>query len=299
MASHWQLSDIPDMTGKTAVITGGNTGLGFKTGLELARRGAEVVIGSRSGENGALAVERLCAELPDAKVRFATLELTSPKSISAFSAGILGSFGGVDILYHNAGLVMHRDHVLTETGRELQMQINHLGHFALTCLLMPALLASENARIVQATTVPYHKGEIDFDDFDWRHRAYDNMQSYFDSRLAQLLFAFTLNQKFRQAGLTARAISMQPGLVNTEGLQKADFGGCIMKALAQPLEKGCRTHLRCCTDLSLDGDRFWEPRFAIFGRAVPKPIKAPARDPKTASKLLQLSEELTGTELLI
>lgn len=299
MAHIWSLSDIPDMSGKTAIITGGNTGLGFKTALELARHGAAVMIGSRNPENGKQAVARVRAEITDAKISYGQLELTKADSIKNFAARFLDTHSSLDILFHNAGLVIHPSYEVTQEGRELQMQINHLGHFALTCHLMPVLKQTENARIVQSTTVPYHKGDIDFDDFDWARREYKPMQVYFDSRLAQLLFAHTLNQKFLGAGLTIKAISMQPGLVNTEGLQNSEFGGWIMKALAQPLEKGCRTHLRCATDPGITGENFWEPRFTIKGKPTPKTLKAPARDTEAAMRLLEFSQELTNTHLKV
>ena len=297
MTQTWSLSHIPDMDGKSAVITGGNSGLGFKTALELARRGAKVLIGSRSPENGESAVARIKAEVPHAQVTYGQLELTDPASIETFATSYLNSNSLLDILLHNAGLVIHPKYETTQAGRELQMQINHLGHFALTSHLMPVVLQTPGTRIVQSTTVPYQKGNIDFADIDWAKRNYNAMQAYFDSRLAQLLFAFSLNQKFKQTGIDAKAISMQPGLVKTEGLQNSDFGGWIMKALAQPLTKGCRTHLRTCTDPFLESGRFWEPRFTLWGRPTPKTIKALALDAKTAARLLSVSEELTGTRL--
>lgn len=294
MAHTWSISDMPDMSGKTAVITGGNTGLGFKTALELVRRGAHVVIGSRSTANGEQAVARIRADIPDAKIGFCQLELTDDTSVTDFANAYMDTHDRLDILLHNAGLVIHPKYEQTAAGRELQMHINHLGHYALTCQLMPVFLATQGARLVQSTTVPYNKGNIDFDDFDWTQRKYSPMQSYFDSRLAQILFAFSLNQEFKRQGHNARAISMQPGLVATEGLQNSDFGGWIMKALARPLETGCRTHLRTCTDPDIDAERFWEPKFIIGGASTPKPFKPQARDVETAKRLMQKSADLTN-----
>jgi len=285
------------MTGKTAVITGGNTGLGLKTALELSRRGADVVIGSRSVENGEAAVAAIKAEVPSAKASHLPLELTDPLSIEAFASAFANAHGRLDILLNNAGVVIHPTHVLTQTGRELQMQVNHLGHFHLTCLLMPLITKTRAARIVQSTTVPYQKGDINLDDLDWRDRKYNAMQAYFDSRLAQLLFACRLNNLFEQGEMDAIAISMQPGLVATEGLQNSEFGGWIMKAIAQPLAKGCRTHLRTCTDPSLTSGKFWEPRFKLFGNPTPKALKPEALDQSMARDLITKSQELTGCEL--
>jgi NAD(P)-dependent dehydrogenase (short-subunit alcohol dehydrogenase family) len=299
MAQKWTLSDISDLSDKTAIITGGNTGLGLKTALELARRGAEVVIGSRSPENGQAAVASIISEIPGASISYCQLELTDYASIDAFATAFLDRHDRLDILLHNAGLVIHPVYELAPTGRELQMQINHLGHFALACALMPLVTKTQGSRVVQSTTVPYHKGKIDFDDFDWAERKYKPMQAYFDSRTAQILFAYKLNEKFKRAGISAKAISMQPGLVKTEGLKNSDFGGWIMKALAQPLETGCRTHLRVCTDTAIDTEHFWEPRFKIMGEPTPKQLKAPALDAQMASRLLARSEELTGTKLKI
>jgi NAD(P)-dependent dehydrogenase (short-subunit alcohol dehydrogenase family) len=302
MAQNWSLSDIGDLSGKIAVITGGNTGLGLKTALELARRGAEVVIGSRSPQNGQAAVASIKSEIPGAKASYGQLELTNHASIDVFAEAFLDRHDRLDILFHNAGLVIHPVYELAPTGRELQMQINHLGHFSLTCRLMPLLSKTQGARLVQSTTVPYQKGQIDLDDFDWAKRKYKPMQAYFDSRLAQLLFTYKLNEEFERAGSSAKAVSMQPGLVATEGLKKSDSGGLLvrlMKPLAQPLEIGCRTHLRVCTDPAIDTDCFWEPKFQIMGEPTPKKLKAPAQDAQMATRLVALSEELTGADLKI
>lgn len=297
MKQKWSRSDMPDLHGKTAVITGGNTGLGFKTALELVRAGAKVVIGSRSLENGAQAIKRIQAEIPQAQISFSQLELTDPTSVKTFAQDYLDDHDRLDILLHNAGLVIHPRYEQTPAGRELQMHINHLGHFELTCWLMPALMKTPGARVVQSTTVPYQKGNINFEDFDWVKRDYNAMQAYFDSRLAQLLFALSLNQGFERAGIGAKAISMQPGLVNTEGLQNSEFGGWIMKALAQSLRKGCRTHLRACTDARLSNHQFLEPRFAIWGAPTPKALKPPALHADNAARLMAVSENLTGLRL--
>ena len=300
MAQKWSLSDIGDLSGKTAIITGGNTGLGLKTAFELALRGADVLIGSRSPKNGQTAVTTIKSEIPDAKVSYGQLDLTDHSSIDVFARDFLDRHDRLDILLHNSGLVMHPVYELAPTGRELQMQINHLGHFSLACRLMPLLTKTQGARLVQSTTLPYEKGQIDLDDFDWVKREYNSTQAYFDSRLAQLLFAYKLNEEFERAGNGAMAVSMQPGLVTTEGLKKSDIaGGWLMRALAQSLETGCRTHLRVCTDPAIDTDHFWEPKYKFMGEPTPKKLKALARDAQMASRLVALSESLTGTALKI
>ncbi len=300
MGQTWALSDIGDLSGKTAIITGGNTGLGLKTALELARRGVEVVIGSRSPNNGEVAVASIKSEVPDAKASYGQLDLTDHASIDAFATAFLETHNRLDILLHNSGLVMHPVYDLAPTGRELQMQVNHLGHFLLTCKLMPLIIKTPGARIVQSTTVPYEKGNIDLDDFDWTARKYNQTQAYCDSRLAQLLFAYKLNEEFKRGGINAQAISMQPGLVKTEGLKNTELSGAwIMKILAQSLEKGCLTHLRACTDPTIDPNYFLEPKFKIFGDPTPKIFKDVARDSEMASRVVALSEELTDTKLKI
>lgn len=298
----WSLSDIGDLTGKTAIITGGNTGLGLKTALELTRRGAEVVIASRQVANGETAAASVKAEVPNAIISFGQLDLTDQASIDSFCADFLSKHDRLDILYHNAGLVMHPAHELAPNGREIQMQINHLGHFAMTCILMPLIVKTPGARVVQSNTVPYEKGDIDLNDFDWTKREYDQVQSYCDSRIAQLLFARHLNTLFKRSKVDAKAISMQPGLVRTEGLENSETemtGKWLMKKIAQPLEKGCLTHLRACTDPNLDEDLFLEPKFKVFGMAVQKPFKAVAIDAEMAEQLVQRSEELTGHTLKV
>lgn len=298
MAQQWALSDIGDLSGKLAVITGGNSGLGTKTGLELARRGAEVLLACRSPNNGEAAVAAIKSIVPNAKVSHAPLDLIDHASIDAFAETIMSKHARLDILLHNSGLVMHPDYDLTPTGRELQMQVNHLGHFALTGRLLPLITKTPNARVVQSNTVTYYSGKIDFNDFDWAQRKYNGMQAYFDSRLAQILFAYHLNQQFKNINCDAKLISMQPGLVRTEGLENTTIGGAsIMRLLSQSLESGCRTHLRACTDPTLKTFHFLEPKYIIGGRPTPKPFKAAACDADIARLLVAHSENVTGVTL--
>ena len=267
--------------------------------MELSRRGARVLIGSRNAQNGLDAVEEIKSEIPNALVSAYEIDLCEPSSIAGFSQHALNEFDQLDILLLNAGIVFHPQHTIAPTGRELHMQVNYLGHYVLMCQLGPLIIKSMAPRIVQSTTVPYEKGRIDFEDFDWANRKYDKMLAYFDSRLAQLLMRLSIKQAFAKAGINGLSMCMQPGLVKTDGLQKAEFGGRLLKMLARPLNVGCAVHLKTCADPDVSDDYFWEPKFMIRGIPVAKAIKSPADDLELAQRLSDFSQKLTGLKFSV
>src|SRR3954463_5645347 len=188
--SDWNASDIPPQQGRVAVVTGTNSGLGFVTARELARAGATVVMTSRDPARGADAEQRLRAAVPGADVRLESLDLASLASIGAFAGRVLASYDGLDVLVNNAG-VMAIPRATTADGFEMQLGTNHLGHFALTGLLLPALLKRPGSRVVTVSSAAHKVGTINFDDL-LGHKSYFSWRAYAQSKLSDLLFSYTL-----------------------------------------------------------------------------------------------------------
>ena len=193
MSSRYQAKDVPDQQGKTALVTGANTGIGFHTARVLAERGARVLLGCRDQDKATAAISAIKAIAPQADVVWLPLDLASLQSIASASEQIKASESRLDLLINNAG-VMVPPRTLTEDGFELQLGVNHLGHFALTLQLLPLLMAQANARVVNVSSLAHRGAKIDFDDL-MAEQNYSRMQRYQMSKLANMLFTLSLNQR--------------------------------------------------------------------------------------------------------
>lgn len=290
----WHLEDIPDLRGRTAIVTGGNVGLGFVSSRLLAQQGARVVVACRDEAKGQAAVARLESAIPDAEVAHLPLDLVDPASIAAFSEAFGRFSDRLDLLLNNAGVVNLDTLQRSEAGHEMHMATNHLGHFALTGRLFPLLCATPEARVVTVSSAAYRQGEIRFDDFDWRERAYDRVKAYGDSKLANLLFTQTLQQRFEEAGASAISVAAHPGLTASERQQSIGIGGAVTRWLATPMEKGVRPQLRAAADPEVAGGAFFGPRVGLFGPAIELPAQPAFTDAALGKALWEHSETLTG-----
>ena len=189
----WSARDIPDLAGKTAIVTGANSGIGRETARELARAGARVVVACRSLERASAARDDLIAGLPNANIELHSLDLASLESIRSFSRAMNDQLPRLDILCNNAGIMMV-PYAQTKDGFELQLGTNHLGHFALTAQLMDLLLSAPAARITTVSSTMHKLGRIDFEDLQ-SENAYDRNRAYGQSKLANLLFTFELERR--------------------------------------------------------------------------------------------------------
>ncbi|MDI1447052.1 oxidoreductase [Polyangium sp. 6x1] len=291
--ANWKLSDIPDLSGKTAVVTGGNVGLGFKSALELARKGAEIVIGCRRLVSGEEAIGRIRQELPAAKLSCVALDLTNLASVAAFGAAYKERHVRLDILMNNAGVVNLETLQRTSDGHEMHMATNHYGHFALTAHLFGLLCRTRGARVVTLTSGSYRMGEIRLDDMDWRKRRYSR-RSYGDSKLANLLFMRSLQQRFDAAEADAISVAAHPGLTGTERQQSIGVGGMLAKWIASPVSVGVAPQLRAATDPGVRKCELYGPRYVIRGDAVANEIKGHGTDAALAERLWSFTEELTN-----
>lgn len=299
----WQARDIPDQSGKVAVVTGGGGGLGLATSRELAAHGAHVVIGAHNLEKAERARRAIESEPPGASLEVLPLDLGSLASIEAFAAAAKAAHPKVDLLFNNAGVMAVKEGV-TADGFETQFGTNHLGHFALTMRLLPALLAAPAPRVVSTTsTARWLAGKYDLSNPHLRGR-YDAWRAYGMSKRANLQFAFELNRRLKDRGLAAFAAD--PGLART-GLQHASREAndgfaqrswvVIARIMGQPASMGSLPQLRAGTDPAAVGGTLYAPRWIAFGAPVVRGVGRWLRRHEQLVQLWELSERETGLTL--
>lgn len=295
----WTARMIPDLNGRTAVVTGANSGLGYVTVRELARRGARVVLACRSRPRGERALARLLAEVPEADAELRQLDLADLGSVRAFASALPDA--PLHLLVNNAGL-MAVPYALTADGFEMQFGVNHLGHFALTALLMDRLLAAESARVVNVSSMVHALGNIDLRDLN-SERGYRRWTAYGRSKTANLLFTHELARRTRGRGLVAAAA--HPGYSSTELQAKGprlagSRSGERLMQLANTLvgssaELGAAPTLYAATAEGVRPDSFTGPRIlGVRGTPGPSWRAAWTRNTTAAQLLWAASEELTG-----
>jgi NAD(P)-dependent dehydrogenase (short-subunit alcohol dehydrogenase family) len=300
MAEGWDVKDIPDQSGRTAVVTGANSGLGLVTARELARAGASVVMACRNLDKGHAAVDEVRAAVPDAQVQLEELDLASLASVRGFADRFKATHDGLDLLINNAG-VMGTPRRRTADGFELQFGTNHLGHFALTTALLETMEGREDARVVTLSSTAHKMGRINFDNLNG-DRHYFRWNAYGQSKLANLLFALELDRRLRAEGSTVKSLAAHPGYAATN-LQSAGpplFDRLVMVAsnavIAQSDEMGALPTLYAATQPGLEGGTYIGPDSFREQRGHPTIVQpnGRARDPETARRLWQVSERLTA-----
>lgn len=305
MSKKWTARDIPDQTGRLAIVTGANSGIGLIAARELARAGASVALAVRDVAKGAAAKQSIEAAVPGAKVEVAALDLASLASVRAFAEGFRAREKPLDLLINNAG-VMAPPRRETADGFELQFGTNHLGHFALTGLLIGAMEGTEDARVVTVSSGAHRFGRMNFDDLQGKRR-YARWGAYGQSKLANLLFAFELERRLRDAGSTVRSVAAHPGYSATH-LQSAaapTFDRLAMavtnRVFAQSAEMGALPTLYAATYPSLDGGSYVGPGGMFEQRGYPTLVGCTpaARDEIAAARLWAVSEELTGVRYVL
>jgi NAD(P)-dependent dehydrogenase (short-subunit alcohol dehydrogenase family) len=298
----WTADQIPDQSGRVAVVTGGNSGLGLETVRQLAGAGARVVLACRDTGKGERALQQVKATVPKAEVVVAALDLANLDSVRDFAERLRSEGTGLNLLINNAG-VMAPPRRETADGFELQLGTNHLGHFALTAQLLEAMEGHEDARVVTVSSGAHRMGHIDFDDLQSKGR-YRRWRAYGQSKLANLLFAFELDRRLRAAGSAIRSVAAHPGYAATN-LQSAApplLDRMVMtvtnRVLAQSAEMGALPQLYAATYPNIEGGTYVGPDGIGEQRGHPKPVHASraARDEEAARRLWQVSEELTGVQ---
>ncbi len=293
--STWNAHSIPDLTGKVAIVTGGNAGLGFQISLELARKNATVVIACRSVEKTKDSITKIKAEINSNPLLLThPLDLTNFESVAAFAAQYRSRFNRLDLLINNAGVVNLKEKQSTASGLEMHMATNHFGHFALTGHLFSLLVSTPHSRVVTMSSGGHKTGKIDFNDINWNQRPYHRVQSYADSKLANLLFMFSLQELFETHSSTAISVGSHPGLSATERQQTIGIGGWLSKKLAQPVWKGALPALRAATDSGVKPCDYFGPEYGLCGYPTLASISQRARDKAAAEQLWKLSEKVTN-----
>ncbi|MET0700850.1 MAG: SDR family NAD(P)-dependent oxidoreductase [Mycobacterium sp.] len=293
--SNWTTADIPDQTGRTAVITGANTGLGFETAKALADKGAQVILAVRNLDKGRSAADLIARRSPGAQVTLQELDLTSLASIRAAADELRSRYDSIDLLINNAG-VMWTPKSTTEDGFELQFGTNHLGHFAFTGLLLDRLLPVEGSRVVTVSSLGHRiLADIHFDDLQWEH-SYHRVRAYGQAKLANLLFTYELQRRLANHGTTLAAAA-HPGGSDTElARHLPDFLAPVFSLVSQSAAMGALPTLRAATDPGVLGGQYYGPDGFEEMRGYPKVVASSdkSHDLGLQQRLWAVSEELTG-----
>ena len=303
MNAVWSEADIPDLTGRVAVVTGANSGLGLETARQLAVHGATVVLACRSPERTATAIEDIRSSAPDARLEGQRMDLASLDSVREAARSIRSAHDRIDLLVNNAG-VMYTDRELTADGFELQFGTNHLGHFALTAHLLDRLLAVEGSRVVTVASLG-HWAPFPFDLDDVRAaESYNRFAAYSRSKLANLLFAYQLHRRLSAAGAPTISVAAHPGGSDTELARHVPGMGFMrrwMSPLAQSAAMGALPTLRAATDPWISGGQYLGPDRLLETRGHPVVVRSSARsqDPELQARLWRRSEELTGVGIAV
>jgi NAD(P)-dependent dehydrogenase (short-subunit alcohol dehydrogenase family) len=303
----WTDADVPDLSGRTAVVTGANAGIGLRTARVLAGRGAHVVLACRNIEKARRAAERIAAEEPRASTAVIRLDLASLASVRAAAEEIRDACRSLDLLINNAG-VMEVPYQRTEDGFELTLATNHLGHFALAGLLLDRLLATPGSRVVTVSSMAHLDGVLNLEDLQ-SERRYDPVAAYARSKLANLLFTYQLDRRLRAARARTSALACHPGVVHTDlfvtrsRLQRAMMSRGLRFLnfwAVQDVRMGALPTLRAATDPSASGGDYFGPRRyglrSRFYTGYPARVDSSARsrDAADQARLWQESERLTS-----
>ena len=301
-APKWSETDIPDQTGRIALVTGASSGLGYETARALAQHGAHVLMGCRNPDRATAALERVRAAAPDAAVEVVALDLADLSSVLAAADSINTTHTHLDLLINNAG-VMAVPLQHTVDGFEMQFGTNHLGHFALTGMLLGLLDATPGARVVSVSSQGHRMGRIAFDDLD-ASNGYHRWLRYGQSKVANLLFAYELQRRLVANGSSTVSLACHPGGSNTELARDAGLLMRVFQPMAdlvmQSAAMGALPTLRAATDLSATGGQYYGPDGISQSRGFPVKVHSNAYSHRrdVAAQLWAVSQELTGVSFL-
>jgi NAD(P)-dependent dehydrogenase (short-subunit alcohol dehydrogenase family) len=300
--NRWTSANMHDQTGKIAIITGANSGIGYETTLALARKNAHVVMACRNLEKAETARVQIAKQIPNASLEVIRLDLASLASIRAFVEEFTSRYDQLHMLINNAGVALIPRQE-TEDGFEKQFGVNHLGHFALTGQLLNALLNTSGSRIVTVITLGHHAARMKFDDLQGE-KSYSPFHAYVRSALANGLFAFELQRKLEAADAKTISLAVHPGFVDTPMTQGFARSGLLLERvvrvaapfIAQSAAMGALSQLYAATVPEVRGDEFYGPRFYLRGYPRRQRASRAAYNPDSAVRLWQISEQLTGVK---
>lgn len=311
----WTVEQIPSQAGRRALVTGANSGIGFYTALELARKGARVLLGARDRTRGEAAVAKIRAMVPSAEIELLLLDLSSLAAVREVAEKELARGEGLDLLINNAGVMTPKTREVTADGFEMQFGVNVLGHFALTAWLMPALeLAAQKGsaapRVVTIASIAHKQGRIHFDDLQ-SERRYDAMAAYRQSKLANLMLALEMDRRLRAAGSRVMSVAAHPGVAHTplfvreehkgmERVVRLGLGVAIRVLLNTAADGAVPTLFAATAPEAVSGGYYGPQGFEEMrgGDAGPARIAEQARDGNVTARLWSECERLTGAKML-
>lgn len=291
---HWTTDDITDQSGKVAIVTGANSGIGYETARALAHKGATTILACRNKQKGRAAVEKIQNEKPEGTAVLMLLDLGDLDSVRAFAGSFKAQYRRLDLLINNAG-IMVPPLGQTEQGFETQFGVNHLGHFALTGQLLDLIRRTPEARIVTVSSTMHKRGKINFTDLN-SEESYNRAAAYGQSKLANLLFTYELQRKLEFADNGTIAVAAHPGWTATDLQRHTGLIEFLNNFFAQSPEMGALPTLRAATDPDVQGGDYYGPG-GLFERAgYPEKVTSNDRshNKTTAAKLWAISEKLTG-----
>lgn len=309
----WSEADIPDLSGKRMLVTGGASGIGYEAARALAQNGAHVVIADRNEQGGRQAIERIRALRPDAQVEFRALDLSGLNAVRDFASAFAAEGGQLDVLVNNAGIQPIADRRTSADGFELTFAIGHFGHFALTSMLMPLLQAAPAPRVVTVSSMVHGRGRIDWGDLQMES-GYRAQRAYNQTKLANLFFAREFQRRIDLAGGKIASMAVHPGVAQTSiGDNRRQLGRyrlgdhivsgilkVVMPYLGQPAAQGALPTIYAAASPDVRGGGFYGPQGFGEMKGAPGParIKPSGQDMDAAKLLWDLTEQLTGTRFL-
>ena len=296
--NNWTTDDIPNQKGKIILITGANSGLGLEASRVLSQKEATVIMAVRKLENGKAAIEKIRNENPTANVELMQLDLSDLDSISKFSEEFHSKYTQLNALLNNAGVMFPPKREETKQGFEIQFGVNHLGHFALTGLLLDLLKKTPHSRVVTQSSIGHKVAvDINFDNLNFE-KSYSKMKAYAQSKLANLLFTYELDRKFKAHNIDAMAVACHPGVSSTSLFRSSGaFIDSLSSLFGQKPEMGTLPILRATTEQEgLVGAEYFGPTKVMESRGYPELTKSnkASYNPKLANELWSVSEKLTG-----
>lgn len=292
----WTSKNIGDQSGRVAIVTGANSGIGFEAAKELAVAGATVVVASRSEARGNTAVEQILQAAPNASVELILLDLADLGSVERFSTAFSERHDRLDLLVNNAGVMMPPQRQETADGFELQFGTNHLGHFALTLRLLPLLVKTEGSRVVNVSSSAQNFAKFDLDDLQWTQRSFNRMGSYGASKAANMLFTLELQRRLKAAGASTISTACHPGWTGTNLQASTPMFRWLNPIFSMKPWQGALPTLYAAVSPDAVGGGYYGPDGLGTMRGYPAPNK-PAKvsvDSDAARRLWEQSEQLVG-----
>lgn len=304
MAKNWTFENIPDLQGKTIIVTGGNSGLGYESVKAFALKGATVILACRNLAKGEKAKNEILKTNPSGEIQVMQLDLANLTSVEAFAKKFSSEHKQLDVLLNNAG-IMATPNIKTDDGFEAQLGTNHLGHFALTGHLLPLLKGTPQSRVVNVSSLAHKGGKMDFNDLMFEKcRKFKPMRAYGQSKLANLLFTYELQRFFEANNIDCIAVAAHPGGSNTrlanhfETNKFMEAVSKIARGAMQPAAKGALPQIRASVDANVKGGDYFGPSGIgeLFGYPVLVKSNAASHNEENARKLWEVSEKLTGVK---